>query len=163
MSDEQQPDIPVVDSKDRFIRWASREEVHEKRLIHRSVNALVFDVKDRLLLQLQHPDKATQPGCWDLSCSGHVERIDHGDQESGLLASGISVVRELDEELGLSEEPHYVCPVPPIDEVAYEFMQLYVLRSVGPFTLQANEVASVRWAYLEDILSLKPLTRQLRG
>ena len=51
MSEPNIEDIPVVDAEDRFVRWACREEVHDNQLIHRSVNALVFDGKDRLLMQ----------------------------------------------------------------------------------------------------------------
>ena len=160
--DRTAPVIPVVDSADRFSRWATRQDVHDNQLVHRSVNALVFDAQDRLLLQLRHRDKSTQPSHWDLSCSGHVERIDHRSPFEGRAASDLSIRRELLEELGVVTEPIHVHAVPPIPDIAYEYMQLYVLRYDGPFQLQSDEVEAVRWSTLDSILKWSPITRQLK-
>lgn len=155
-------DIPVVNHHDRFLRWATRGEVHTKKLIHRSINVLVFSSDRKLLLQLRHRDKSTQPACWDLSCSGHVERCDHDAVDEGRLASDRAVTRELEEELGISAQPVFLMDLPPITNVTYEYMRLYVLQNNGPFQLQEDEVEAVQWVNIKDLRQISPCTRQLQ-
>ena len=57
----------VVDSTDKVIGRASREEIHRKGLLHRSTHLLVFDGSGRVLLQKRSMRKDRFPGRWDSS------------------------------------------------------------------------------------------------
>src|SRR5688572_11004760 len=69
--------VAVVDDKNRFVRWTDRAEIHAARLPHRSTQVLLFDSDGRLVLQRRHATKLTNPRCWDVSSSGHVEESDY--------------------------------------------------------------------------------------
>ena len=78
----------VVDSSDKVIGRASREEVHRKGLLHRSTHLLVFDESGRVLLQKRSMRKDWFPGRWDSSVSGHVDSGEHYDECVVREASG---------------------------------------------------------------------------
>lgn len=162
--------IAVVDAENRFLRWEERRRVHEERLVHRSIYALVFDQAGRLLIQLRHRDKQTFPSTWDVSCAGHVEESDYpgGPDEAVDAVYREVAARELEEELGipattpLDELGH----VPPIDGVHYEQIRLFRVTANGPFALQEEEVEEVRFVTPSELEALDqaglPLTNALR-
>src|ERR1700722_15312119 len=85
----------VVDADDRVIGEAPRREVHARKLLHRATHVLVHDANGRLFLQRRSLGKDTFPGCWDSSCSGH---LDAGEDYPEAAR------RELGEEIGLHDE-----------------------------------------------------------
>ena len=137
--------VAVVDENDQFIRWASRQEVHQKHLVHRSIHVLVFDSQNRLVVQQRSANKATYPSYWDVSCSGHVECIDYQSEPNEDLDELYRRVaqRELEEELGVIADLHYIQSFKPVANVHYEQFQLFMAHSDGPFVLQASEVSQV--------------------
>src|SRR5271163_326450 len=52
---------------------APRREVHARKLLHRAIHVLIHDAQGCLFLQRRSMGKDTFPGCWDSSCSGHVD------------------------------------------------------------------------------------------
>ena len=65
--------IDVVDVDNNIIRQAPRYEVHNKRLMHRSVHILVFNSQGNLFLQKRSMTKDENPGLWDTSAAGLVD------------------------------------------------------------------------------------------
>ena len=87
--------LEVVDENGEVLRLAKRSEIHrDPSLIHRVVHVLVFDKKNRLLLQKRSLNKDVAPGKWDTSVGGHVN-----PGEDILEAAK----REMKEELGISD------------------------------------------------------------
>ena len=82
--------------------------------------------------------KDTHPGCWDSSCSGHV---DHGEEYD------LSAVRELREELGITIEtpPERVFKIDACAETDQEFVWIYRLSHEGPFILHPEEIETGDW------------------
>jgi len=137
MSDEL---FDIVDGHDRVIGQAPRREVHARRLNHRAVHVLVHDPAGRLFLQKRSLSKDTFPGCWDSSCSGHVDA-----GETYLEAAR----RELGEELGWRDP---ACPLRPLLKLptspvtGFEFIEIFLLGPLeGPFTLHPEEISEGRW------------------
>jgi len=130
----------VVDREDRVVSQAPRREVHAKNLLHRATHVLVHDATGRLFLQKRSMSKDTFPGCWDSSCSGH---LDAG--EDYLTAAR----RELGEELGwhdTSQPLRHVVKLPACSETGHEFIEIFLLGPVaGPFTLHPEEISEGRW------------------
>jgi isopentenyl-diphosphate delta-isomerase len=130
----------VVDAEDRVVTQAPRREVHARHLLHRAVHVLVHNAQGRLFLQRRSPQKDTFPGCWDSSCSGH---LDAG--EDYLTAAR----RELGEELGWHDASHPFRPVvklPASPATGHEFIDIFLLGPVeGPFTLHPEEITEGRW------------------
>ena len=82
----------VIDSQDQIIGKATRQQVHNYELMHRSFYILVLDFSENLFLQKRAMNKDESPGLCDSSAAGHVE------SGEGYLNCAI---RELKEELGL--------------------------------------------------------------
>ena len=138
--------IAVVDEDNRFVRWAPRHEIHEQRLVHRSVHVLVFDSSDRLILQQRHRDKQTYPLYWDSSCCGHVEDSDYlagPDDELDRVYEQVAA-RELHEELGIRAELETLAHFGPTPGVHYEQLRLFRATSDAPITIQTSEVEQAR-------------------
>src|SRR5476649_2529935 len=111
----------VVDLDDRVVRQAPRGEVHARKWLHRAVHVLIHDAAGHLFLQRRSMAKDTFPGCWDSSCSGHV---DAGEDYV------IAARRELGEELGWSDLSLPLRPVLKLNalsETGYEFIQIYLM------------------------------------
>jgi isopentenyl-diphosphate Delta-isomerase len=137
--------VAVVDLQDRFVRWTDRVEIHRLRLPHRSANVLLYDSRGRLLLQRRDDTKATDPGVWDLSSSGHVEEDDYlGGPDERLDEVYLGAARrELLEELGVTAALTPVGHFPPEPGVHYEQLRLFRGVSDGPFVLQPGEVSAI--------------------
>lgn len=136
----------VVNDRDEVTGRATRRDVHRGRMLHRSVHALAFGDGGRVFLQKRSMFKDTSPGCWDSSCSGH---LDSGE------AYDVAVVRELSEEIGLVVGPeHGLKPLFKLDACAdtgWEFVWVYRLRSEGPFVLHPAEVERGEWFATSDV------------
>lgn len=130
----------VVDDGDHVVGQTPRGEVHARKLLHRAVHVLVHDGTGRLFLQRRSMGKDTFPGCWDSSCSGHV---DAGEDYP------MAARRELGEELGWHDASLPLRPLlklPASPETGYEFIQIYALGPIsGPFALHPEEISEGRW------------------
>jgi isopentenyl-diphosphate delta-isomerase type 1 len=136
----------VVDAQDRVVGRATRGEVHAKNLIHRATHVLVHDAAGRFFLQRRSLGKDTFPGCWDSSCSGH---LDAGENYPDAAR------RELGEELGFFDESLALRPVvklPTSPETGHEFIQIYVMGPTsGPFDPNPAEIIDGRWVTAAEL------------
>src|SRR5665213_50244 len=134
----------IVNARGEIVGRAPRHEVHARGLWHRAVHILIFNAAGQVFLQKRSVRKDTAPGCWDSSCSGHVDAGEDYDA---------SAVRELREELDLA------IPAPPprwfrleaCVESGWEFVWVYRLRHEGPFTLNPGEIESGAWFSAPDL------------
>jgi isopentenyl-diphosphate delta-isomerase len=137
----------IVNARDEIVGRAPRRDVHARGLWHRAVHVLIFNAAGQVFLQKRSMRKDTAPGCWDSSCSGHV---DAGEDYDAAAA------RELGEELGLA------LPAPPARwfrleacaETGWEFVWVYRLRHEGPFVLHPEEIESGRWFFAAELAAL---------
>ncbi len=144
----------VVDDKDHVIGYAPRREVHARRLLHRAIHVLVHDSDGHLFLQRRSMSKDTFPGCWDSSCSGHV---DSGEDYP------VAARREMGEELGCFEMALPLRPLLKLNaspETGHEFIQIFLLGPyAGPFDLNPEEITEGRWvvpAELDRLIEENP-------
>jgi len=131
----------IVDEHDRVIGRAARSVVHAKGLRHRAVHVFVEDCAGRIYLQLRAPTKDLHPNTWDSSASGHVSSGDDYD---------VTAVRELEEELGLSDPDlagrlRQVFRVGAHPLTGAEFVHLYHLRHDGPLLPNPAEITRGEW------------------
>jgi isopentenyl-diphosphate delta-isomerase type 1 len=144
----------VVDLEDRVVGQAPRREVHARGLTHRATHVLVHDASGHLFLQRRSLSKDTFPGCWDSSCSGHV---DAGEDYP------TAARRELGEEIGWTDASLPLRPLVKLaatPETGQEFIQIYLLGPIaGPFDLNPEEIIDSRWISPEELdqaLAQKP-------
>ena len=100
----------------------------------------------KVFLQKRSMAKDTAPGCWDSSCSGH---LDAGEDYAP------AAVRELQEEIGLRvkgpEVLTEVLRLPASEETGWEFVRVYRTESAGPFLLHPAEIERGEWWRVEDV------------
>ena len=132
----------VVDAEDRVVGKALRREVHEKRLMHRSIHIMVFNPEGHLYLQKRVLTKDENPGMWDTSVSGHVDSGE--DYET-------SAHRELMEELGISENLEHCGKLTAGPQTAMEHVCVYHCETVKPITINLQEISEGRYWTLDEI------------
>ena len=135
--------VIVVDGGNRPVAELPRRRVRAENLPHRATCIFVFDRRGRLLVQRRTAGKDLYPGFYDLAAGG-------------VVAAGESyercAEREAAEELGIRD----TALVPEFD-FYYEdernrcFSRVFTCVHDGPFTLQPEEVESVKFHAVEEI------------
>lgn len=130
--------LDIVDANDNVVGSATRGEIHQRGLKHRSVHVLVFDGEGRVLLQKRSMQKDQCGGMWDTSCAGHVE--------SGQTYEK-TAPRELQEELGFTpaDTLQTLFKMSPTSDNGHEFAMVYSLNYSGPFTAAEDEIDELQW------------------
>ena len=95
-TDPQDELLYVVDEDDNVIRKATRGECHKKGFLHRVATALVLNKKYEIFVSKRSKTKYYCPSHWSLVIGGHVEFGETYEE---------AIKRELEEELGIIEEP----------------------------------------------------------
>lgn len=142
----------VVNGNDEVIDQQPRYIVHENKLRHRAVHALVYDGHKRLYLQKRALIKDTNPGLWDTSMGGHLASGESYDQ---------AAVRETYEELGivLKHQPEKLFKLQASKNTGYEFIWVYRIIHDGEIKPCKIEISRGRWIdadSLADWMSKKP-------
>jgi len=90
--------IDVINEDDEVVGKAPKNEIYEKKLLHRIVHIFVFNDKGEMALQLQSINKKFCPQHWCTSAAGHVrsgETVEH------------AALRELEEEIGIRQKINF--------------------------------------------------------
>lgn len=141
--DDQRELFVVVDREDKIVGFRSRYDCHhDKTLIHRAVNVVVYDDSGRILLQKRSMTKDTSPGYWTISATGHVSKGETYKKTAG---------RELEEEIGVKLTVAF----------AYKFLIRYTresemeavfhAKSNGPFYPNPQEVDKVKFFSKDEL------------
>jgi len=142
--------FPIVDKKDRILRYANRSEVHGNNLRHRAVHILIFNEAGELYLQQRSRWKDRHPLKWDSSAAGHVAFRESYDETAR---------RELKEELGTTVPLHKVSKVSALQRTDHEFIWLYRGLTSGDLVPDNSEIeqgAFFRPAVIDGWTSARP-------
>ena len=123
--------FPIVDKKDRILRYANRSEVHGNNLRHRAVHILIFNEAGELYLQQRSRWKDRHPLKWDSSAAGHVGAGESYDETAR---------RELKEELGTTVPLQKVSKVSASQRTDQEFIWLYRGLTSGDLVPHKSEI-----------------------
>jgi len=143
--------IQIVDTNDRPVRAASKQEAWNKGLLHRIVRIVIEHPDGRLLLQRRSPAKDLFPDCWDNAVGGHVDVGE--DYET-------AAYRELEEELGLTgqhllEMGAYCSATQTQGHSLNRFHRTYkMMTDTLPDKLELGKVDEVRWFTLAEVKQL---------
>lgn len=148
ITDSQEEMLIEVDKNNQVIGPISRGLAHKSpNKYYRTIYILVFDNKDRILIQKRSATKDLYPNCWDISVGGHV---DFGNSYTE------TAVRELKEELGIEaskEELEFVKEVlvklPNSNEFFYVYK--YFLKPTDKLNPQLEEISNIKWISIKDI------------
>ena len=143
----------VVDSEDLIVGKASRVQVHNNQLMHRSVHILVFNSTGSLFLQKRSIIKDESPGLWDSSAAGHVE-----SGEDYLSCAK----RELKEELSLSGvQLDEVLSIPAQSTTFWEHVRVYKCVTDSNICINKNEISEGRYMKLSEVRALMQLNPKI--
>jgi isopentenyl-diphosphate delta-isomerase type 1 len=143
----------VVDSEDMVIGKASRLQVHNNDLMHRSVHILVFNSTGSLFLQKRAMIKDESPGLWDSSAAGHVES---GEDYISCAK------RELNEELSLSDvQLDEVLFIQAQSTTFWEHVRVYKCVTDSNICINKNEISEGRYMKLSEVRSLMQLNPEI--
>lgn len=139
--------LEVVDDHNQVIGIASRYDIHQKALRHRSVHIFIFNSRGDLYLQKRSPHKDQYPDHWDSSAAGHTD-----PGESPLEAAQ----RELMEELGLAVPLTEVLEYPSCLETGWEFVTLFMAETDNPIQLNLEEATTGRYFSPDQLTQFLP-------
>ena len=136
--------------QDQVIGKATRREIHQKQLIHRSIHILVFNSNKQIFLQKRSNTKDENPGIWDTSSAGHVDAGETYDE---------CAERELWEELRIKESLKPLAKIKACKETYQEHVQVYVCTTNASITINRNEISEGKyfdWETLPNIIQSNP-------
>ncbi len=137
--------LDIVNDLDEVIgndRW---DIVLGKNLCRRVAHIFIVNDQGELLIQLRGKNMKFGPLKYDSSSAGHIisgeEYID-------------GAKRELEEELGIKTDLTFLKKFHFQNEIANQFVSLYVGKHNGPFTIQKSEIEHVMFHHLNDIKAM---------
>lgn len=113
-----------------------------------SVNILVFNDQNELVLQMRAKDDKSFPSHWDFSAGGHVEQ----DEENQKAAE-----RETFEEIGITGQlvpvtkEHFQYPAWTPSVLREVDLSIYKMVNNGPFKIDSKELEKVEFFSLPTI------------
>lgn len=132
----------VVDEQDNVLDYLSRKEVHDKKLLHRTISVLVFNDGGRVLLQKRSMEKDNNPGKWGNAAGGHVGKDESYDE---------AAQKEVVEELKITNKPKFFKKMIINDPAHTTMTKLYTIQSNGPFEFNREEIDEVRFFAKEEL------------
>jgi isopentenyl-diphosphate Delta-isomerase len=132
----------VVDKMDQVICQATRREIHQKKLLHRSIHIWVFNHQNEVFLQKRSMAKDENPGLWDTSAAGHVDSGETYDD---------CAHRELWEELGIKAILKPLEKIEACKNTYYEHVQIYTCRTNSAININLDEISEGKYFDLELI------------
>ncbi len=87
--------LDIVDKDDKVIGKAPRNEIYEKKLMHRIVHILLFNQEGKMALQLRSEECSFCPLHWSTAVGGHVSSGESYEK---------AALREYKEELGTTSD-----------------------------------------------------------
>ena len=121
----------IVDGRDHVIGSMDRDAVHVNNLRHRAVHIWIINARGELFLQKRSPWKQNHPNLWCSSTAGHVDSGESYEEAAH---------RELGEEIGVDSSLVRFWKIEATHETGYEFLEVFVGASEGPFRFAPGEV-----------------------
>ena len=65
--------LNIIDEDGKIIGEETRENIHNRGLLHREIHVWFYTAKDEIIFQHREKDKDTYPDLLDATVGGHVE------------------------------------------------------------------------------------------
>ncbi len=141
-NDNQAELLVVVDEDDNILNYLPRGQVHQQKLLHRTISVSVFNDQGQILLQKRSINKDNNPGKLACAVGGHVSKGKDYEQ---------AAERELKEELGISAKLIFIKKMILNDPVHRTMTSLYKIFSNGPFNFNKEEIDEIKFYSKEEL------------
>lgn len=131
--------LPIVNELDEVIGAKDRSDLDYTKDIFRTASLWITNKNGAILLAQRQLNKKVDPGKWGEAVGGTVEGDDSYET---------TILREAQEELGLTNIQIQIGPKQFINSSAKYFVQWYMAeinKPVEEFVLQADEVLQIAW------------------
>ena len=138
--------IPIVTQEDEVIGSKERDEIDFATDIFRTASLWITNSQGDVLLAQRKLNKKIDPGKWAEAVGGTVEGMDSYEE---------TVIREAEEELGLTNIQIIAGPKQFIASPARYFVQWYVTvidQEASAFAVQEEEVEKIAWIPRQQLL-----------
>lgn len=143
-NDDQQELLIVVDENDHALNYLPRGQVHQQKLLHRTISVSVYNDKGEILLQKRSSTKDNNPGKWANAAGGHVTKGKDYEQAAR---------EELNEELGINSNLILIKKMKINDPAHTTMTCLYKAISNGPFNFNKGEIDEIKFFSKEELKS----------
>lgn len=135
----------IVDRNDRVVGQATFAEARERNLIIRVVHNWILNSHGKLLFQFRAAHKKSNPRSFDASVGGKLAAGETYDD---------AVLRETQEELGISASPEHIGDFFVDVPSERKFVRVYLSRHDGPFQGWEQEAIALEWMSPAEALGL---------
>lgn len=135
--------LVVVDRDDNILDYLPRKQVHQQKLLHRTISILVYNSKGELILQKRSAKMDTYPGLYSNASGGHVTKGFNYDE---------TATKEIFEEIGVSPKLEVVKKMIIDDPNHYTMTTVYRTVSDGPFKEDREEIDELRAFSKEELI-----------
>jgi isopentenyldiphosphate isomerase len=135
--------LDIVDDEDCVLGRASRQQCHEEKLTHRSVQFFIFDESGRILVNRRSSKKEFFGGQWSIVLGGHVT--------SGQTYYE-AVIKEAKEEANISSIPFRMGYFRKRLPQESENVMVYGFNANGSLKLLEDEIEHGQYMSYEDAM-----------
>lgn len=148
-TDNQEEVLIVVDQDDNVLDYLPRKQVHDQKLLHRTISISVYNDQGQILLQTRSSKKDNNPGKMANAAGGHVNPDKSYEQ---------TAYKELKEELDINSKLILIKKMIIDDPVHTTMTCVYKTISNGPFDFNKEEIDEIKFFSKEE---LKEIQRNL--
>lgn len=138
--------LVVVDESDNILNYLPRNQVHQQKLLHRTISIAVYNDKGEILLHKRSMNKDSNPGKWGNASGGHVTKGKNYEQTAAI---------ELLEELGTDAPLTLVKKMIINDPVHTTMTCIYKTTFNGPFDFNKEEIDEIKFFSRREIKDIK--------
>jgi|TARA_B110000495_G_C23008785_1_gene596397 isopentenyl-diphosphate delta-isomerase len=154
----------IVDNNDNIIGKDTKVNCHlGEGKLHRAFSVLLFNTKNRLLIQKRASEKITFPSIWANSCCSHP--LYSNNEEEGIIGAKKAAKRKLSQELGIDTSLIELSDIEYITKMHYrsradkkwiehEIDYIFVIKSDVNVNPNPNEIEETKYVDQNELQSL---------
>jgi len=154
----------IVDNEDNIIGKDTKINCHlGEGKLHRAFSVLLFNTKNKLLIQKRASEKITFPSIWANSCCSHP--LYSNNEEEGIIGAKKAAKRKLSQELGIDTSLIELSDIEYITKMHYrsradkkwiehEIDYIFVIKSDVNVNPNPNEIEETKYVDQNELQSL---------
>lgn len=136
--------VDIVNDKDEVIKKVTRKDADKNIMRRRASRVMLFNSKNKILLQKVSLKKSRFPGCWDF---GIAEGLEAGESYDS------AAIRGLQEELGINtkQKLNLLFNIKYTDKITKRFYNVYSFVYDGKIKIDKNEVSKTKFVSIKEL------------